>query len=169
MNNLSERVQREFESWKEKYEIADHMEFEIKTLLKLQEEYEGIPLGSNTTKTRESLLQMIHRLHMNIMLKEKVDVIKPMYVDCIRADAKEDSQRGKMKVIIYVDNQLIILDNKTHLNSRDYARTIYKLAKSKNSIVYIDIHGLGMVIYDELVGFKDLPVEKLHLINNCCR
>ena len=29
MNNLSERVQREFEEWKEKYDIPYHAEFQV--------------------------------------------------------------------------------------------------------------------------------------------
>jgi hypothetical protein len=163
MNNLSERVQREFESWKEKYEIPDHMEFEVKTLLKLQEEYDEVYKGSNTTKTRESLLNMIHRLHMSMRLTEKINITKPMYVDCIRLDTKEDSQRGMLKVVIYIGDQIISLDNRIYLNSKDYAHAIYNLAKETKSIIYIDTRNFGMVIYDELIKFTDLQIVKLRV------
>jgi len=71
MTNLSERVQREFNLWKSKYDIPYHAEFQVKTLLKLQEEYDEVEVGSNTTKTRETLLGMINRLHMSMRFNEK--------------------------------------------------------------------------------------------------
>lgn len=70
-NTLSERVKREFEKWKEIYEIPYHMEFQVKTLLRLQEEYDSIDVGSHTTKTRETLLRMIQNLHGSMILQEK--------------------------------------------------------------------------------------------------
>lgn len=161
--NLSKNVQKEFETWKEKYEIPYHMEFDVKTLLKLQEEYENIPEGSNTTKTRETLLQMINRIHMSMNLNQKETLIKPMYVDYVSLDAKNDSQRGLIKISIYVDNQLIILDSKYYKTSKDFAEAIYKLAKYNKHTVYIDTHGYGMVIYDELIKFKDLQVVELRV------
>jgi len=109
MNNLSERVQREFETWKEKYEIPEHMEFEVKTLLKLQEEYDLVEVGSNTTKTRESLLGMINRLHMNMRLKEKVIANKPMYIEYIHTSGKQED-----KILIYVEDKLIALDSRKY-------------------------------------------------------
>jgi len=39
--------------------------------LKLQEEYDEVEVGSNTTKTRETLLGMINRLHMSMRFKER--------------------------------------------------------------------------------------------------
>lgn len=166
MNNLSERVQREFNEWKEKYEIPSHMEFEVKTLLKLQEEYDKIEESSNTTLTRKTILEMIQRIHRDMRLKEKEIEMKPMYIDCVRLESQEDSQRGKLKIIAYLNNQIIILDHKTHLNSRDYAKSICDLAKSNQSKVYIDAHGFGITIYNELISFKNLQVEKLHITNH---
>ena len=71
MKQLSERVQREFEKWQEKYEIPLHEEFQIKTLLQLQEEYDNIQANSNNTKTRDTLLHMIKQLHSSLLLKKK--------------------------------------------------------------------------------------------------
>jgi len=72
MNNLSESVQREFTKWKEKYDIPYSMEFHLKTLLKLQEEYDEVEIGSNTTKTRETILHMIQDLQRQMVFKEKI-------------------------------------------------------------------------------------------------
>jgi len=161
MNNLSERVQREFETWKEKYEIPEHMEFEVKTLLKLQEEYDQVEVGSNTTKTRESLLGMINRLHMNMRLKEKVVVNKPMYIEYIHTSGKQED-----KILIYVEDQLIALDSRKYkelLSIQNYASIIHNIAVVKESEIYIDVRGFGMSIYDCLKEFKDLKVNKLDI------
>lgn len=71
MKELSERVQREFDKMKEMYIIPYTMEFQVKTLLKLQEEYDSIEVGSNTTRTRETLLHMIQELQRSIRLEPK--------------------------------------------------------------------------------------------------
>lgn len=67
---MSERVEREFEKWREMYYIETKDEFQVKTLLKLQEEYDNIePHGSNTL-TRKNILDMIQMLN-GISLREK--------------------------------------------------------------------------------------------------
>jgi len=68
---LSERVERELNEYKSKYEMHSTTEFKVKTLLKLQEEYDSIIPASNTTKTRESILSMISNLGKNIQLTPK--------------------------------------------------------------------------------------------------
>jgi len=163
LGTVSEYIEREYKKWDEKYTIPFDDEFNIRLLIQLR--YDILTTKPEHTKTKLELIEMTNRIQSRLKLKpiEKVVSTIPMYVDCVNLDTK----KGKLKIIIYIDNQIIILDNRTYLNSRDYARTIYELAKSKNSIVYIDIHGFGMVVYDELVGFKDLPVEKLQLINHC--
>jgi len=133
MNNLSERVQREFNEWKEKYNIPDHMEFEVKTLLKLQEEYDLVETGSNTTRTRESLLSMINRLHKDLMLKPKTNITKPMYIDLI----KNNDTSGK--VTIYYNGNITVLNNNQY-SYKDYAVKINSLINpiSKEKIeIYI--------------------------------
>jgi len=159
MSNLSERVQSEFIEWKEKYEIPKHMEFEVKTLLKLQEEYDLVEAGSNTTRTRESLLGMINKLHMNMRFKEKVIANKPMYIDCIRTEGKET-----IKVLIYVENKMITLDSRNYQAPKsfgDYAKMIHDMAIAKGYEIYIDIRGFGMGLYDYLIEYKDLNVNEL--------
>jgi len=159
MSNLSERVQREFETWKDKYEIPEHMEFEVKTLLKLQEEYDQVEVGSNTTKTRESLLGMINRLHIGMRLKEKVVANKPMYINCVWNEDRDES-----KVFIYVEDKLIILDSKQYrdpLSIKNYASIIHDMAITKGYEIYVDIRSFGMRMYDYLIGYKDLKVNQL--------
>ena len=163
MNNLSERVQGEFKSWKEKYEIPSHMEFEVKTLLKLQEEYDLVEVGSNTTKTRESLLGMINRLHMGMRLKEKAVATqkKKMYIDCIWTESRENN-----KVLVYVDNELIVLACGSFLPPKSmgsFAKDIYNIAVAKKCEIYIDTQGFGMSLYDHLMEFRDLKVYELKI------
>lgn len=161
MNNLSERVQGEFESWKEIYEIPSDMEFQVKTLLKLQEEYDQVDAGSNTTRTRESLLGMIQKLHMNMRLKvkDKTKIIKPMYVDCVRTG---NGTSGR--VIIYYNEDIIIVDNPNY-SYEDYASKINFLAGEigkENIIIFVDTRGYGMGLYDQLFHFKDLAIKPLN-------
>lgn len=76
MKQLSERVQSEFERWQQEYEIELGKEFQVKTLLQLQEEYNEIKPDSTNTRTRETILNMIKSLQMNLILykkKEKID------------------------------------------------------------------------------------------------
>jgi len=68
---LSERVKKEFENWKERFEIPFSKEFQVKTLLKLQEEYNDIEPTEKNTMTRKTLLYMIQDLEHNLSLKEK--------------------------------------------------------------------------------------------------
>lgn len=84
--------------------------------------------------------------------------LKPMYVDCIRIEGKET-----IKVLIYIEDKLIILDSKS---MKDYAKIIYKIAIAKKSEIYIDVQGFGMSIYDYLMEFKDLKVNKLDTSKN---
>jgi len=165
MNNLSERVQREFESWKEKYEITDYMEFHVKTLLKLQEEYDQVDVGSNTTKTRESLLGMIQKLHMSMNLREKVNLNRPMYIDCVSTEG-----RFSDKVIVYYSGNITVLDGIKY-SYKDYASMINSIIKQnsnmgmtgrENMVIYIDTRGFGLGLYDELIQYKDLVVKPLN-------
>lgn len=157
MNNLSERVQREFSEWQEKYEIPVHMEFEVKTLLKLQEEYDETPSGSNTTRTRETLLGMITKLHRDMRFSEKVKIIKPIYVDCIRLNGIS----GMTKVIIYHNGNITIIENRSY-SYKDYAIALSSFIDGKdktsreNIVIYVDTRGLGMGLYDELVQLNNL-------------
>ncbi len=63
---LSESVQREFDRWQEGYSIDLLDEFLVKTLLKLQDEYNSITPGSDNTLTRQTLLDMILRLQSSL-------------------------------------------------------------------------------------------------------
>jgi len=161
MNNLSERVQREFEQWKEKYDIPYHAEFQVKTLLKLQEEYDDVEVGSNTTKTRETLLGMINRLHMSMRLVEKnVKYDKVIYVEYICK-----SENNPNKIIMYIDNIIYNITGDKNLKMNYFAKTIYDIVNKENAIIYISTRGFGISLYDELKQFKGLVVKELKVIN----
>jgi hypothetical protein len=180
MNNVSERVQREFNEWKEKYEIPYHMEHHVKTLLRLQEEYDNVEASSNTTKTRETLLHMIQDLYVRLKLKEKELVKKtiPMYVDFSRVhvdlndkiDGVKNMNMGVCigKVNIYIEDKIIVLNKNDNL-IRNYAfeiksiiNTYEELTKTK-LIAYIDTQCFGNDLYDALLEFDDIKVEKLNV------
>ena len=165
MNNLSERVQREFNEWKERYDIPYNMEFQVKTLLKLQEEYETVEIGSNTTKTRETLLHMIQDLQGRMNLNEKNEnAFKAIYVDYFKNDANGISKVEK--AVVYCDNFIYNLQGEKYKSIKDYAYIIHKIALSKRAIVYIDVRGMGMALYDELKEFKNIVVNELHHLND---
>ncbi|HBY21014.1 MAG TPA: hypothetical protein DEG71_08395 [Clostridiales bacterium] len=153
-----ERVQKKLTEWKEKYEIPSHMEFEVITLLKLQDEYDQIEMGSHTTMTRRTLLDMIQRLHRDMRLFPKAIVLKPMYIDCVRTEGDE-----AIKILIYIENKIITLDSKLYKNPKsmkDYAKMIHDVT-IKGYEIYIDIRGFGMGLYDYLVEYTDLKVNEL--------
>lgn len=70
---MSERVEREFKEWKERYYIPYNQEFNVKMLLKIREEIEEIP--TEHVRTRKDLIDMADRLHsrmrLNLKLPEK--------------------------------------------------------------------------------------------------
>jgi hypothetical protein len=109
MSDLSERVQREFDKMRELYEIPYDMEFQIKTLIKLQEEYNAITPESNNTRTRETLLHMIQNLQASMKLTPKASTYRKertMYIDTLRNEENEP-----IKFTIYEKNNLYILSN----------------------------------------------------------
>ena len=96
---MSERVENELKKWKEEYDIPLTDEFNVKTLLDMQEEYDSIEKGSNTTRTREVLLHMIQDLksHLRVQKKEKIK----MYVNLNRTEAT-----------IYYDDNYVFFNEK---------------------------------------------------------
>jgi hypothetical protein len=155
----SEYVNEKYAKWEEKYIIRENMKFLIKSMFQL--EYQFMMTPPEHTKAKKDILDMIYRINQSMMLKEKNDVNKPMYIDWIRTEGKEN-----IKVLIYIENKLIILDsNKYHqpLGMKDYAKMIYNIAIAKKSEIYINVQGFGISIYDYLMEFKDLKVNKLDI------
>ena len=84
----------------------------------------------------------------------------PMYIDCVRTDD------GKLayKVLIYFENSLTILEYDEYgeyHNIKDFANTIHNMAGEKGCEIYIDIRGYGLSMYDLLIEYKDIKVNKL--------
>ena len=67
MKDFSESVERQFSEWNKKYEIPEHMEFQIKTMFELQEEYRSIPV--EYTKRKRDVLEMIMKLQDKLPTK----------------------------------------------------------------------------------------------------
>jgi hypothetical protein len=154
MDKLSERVEREFSEWKEKYEIPYYMEFQIKTLLKLQEEYDDIEAGYDNTRTRETLLHMIQDLQKSLILKDKAPKI--MYVDYICND-----EHNLDRVVVYIDDCVYMIKNNNINSPHEYTQIIKQIAEKEKATIYIDIHGYGVAFYDELSQDNKFRVKKL--------
>lgn len=93
---------------------------------------------------------------------DSIETLKPMYIDCVRTD------NGNLayKVLIYVDNKLTILEYsqyKKPMSLKSYAKIIRDMALDKKCIIYIDVRGYGLSMYDLLVEFGDLNINKLVL------
>jgi len=158
MKELSERVQREFNAWKEKYEIPYNMEFQVKTLLKLQEEYDEVEIGSNTTRTRETLLHMIDEAQRHLYIKEKPSPNKIMYIDVLVAERTKP-----LKIVIYHENNMTIL-HYDNFSMKDYASFIVNMiGKDEIATIYIDTTSLGRALYDELIDVKGIELRELKL------
>jgi len=159
MNNLSERVQREFDTWKGKYEIPYDVEFQVKTLLKLQEEYDNVEASSNTTRTRDTLLHMIQDLSKSMRLEPKNNRIG-IIIDITTKPEKEVD-----KIIIYTNDVVYIL-NEQNFSIKDYANTIANMFNEKEFIVaHINTNGIGFELYNELFNKKRVIVKPLKIKN----
>lgn len=90
MKQLSERVESEFERWQEQYDIELGEEFQVKTLLQLQEEYDDIKPDSSNTRTRETLLSMIKSLHSNLRLKKRLESTKSQVINIVANLSNKD-------------------------------------------------------------------------------
>jgi len=100
--------------------------------------------------------------------KEKV----PMYIDFERISVNLDKDSKNMgifsgKVIIYYMDKIITLRNDSFL-IMDYAnkiKNIIDVAQESNDnkeiVVYVDTHGFGISLYNELLKFKDINVKEL--------
>lgn len=83
MNNsasvYSESVEKKYQEYMDKYEIPEYYEFQLKTLLSLQEEYnEATKKTPEHTKSRESLLHMIQRMQLplNVLKERNENIVK---------------------------------------------------------------------------------------------
>lgn len=159
MNNLSERVQREFDTWKGKYEIPYDVEFQVKTLLKLQEEYDNVEASSNTTRTRDTLLHMIQDLSKSLKLEPKNNRIG-IIINIITKPGKEVD-----KIIIYTNDIVYVLSD-PNFSIKDYANTIANMFNEKEFIIAnIDTNGIGIELYNELFNKKRVIVKRLEVKN----
>lgn len=74
------RVDKEYQQWKERYEIPFKDEFNVKTLLQLQDEFNSLSYNSGMTKTRTDLIYMIERLNRNLDLKKRTPVTQRVLI-----------------------------------------------------------------------------------------
>jgi hypothetical protein len=161
---LSERVRREMAEYKEKYIVPLHKEFQIKSLLKLQEEYDSICSGSNTTMTRKSLLDMIERLLHDMDLKEKLP--NDLYVTFNRMKYQIEMTNGMYKYILPLGmeetyNGCNVIASCRLIKAPEFIREI---AKKCNATIRIDVKDSkeNEDLYNQLIEMKDLRVMKIY-------
>lgn len=83
-----------------------------------------------------------------------VDTV-PIYIDIL-----ENENDKKIEVIMYNHKWKVSWINEgTSFKKRAYL--IENLIKDKKITIYIDVHGFGKVLYDELFQYKNLDVRKL--------
>lgn len=79
LQNTSERAERiesEYKKWEEKYHIPFDQEFEIRTIIDLEDEFKSIT--PEHTKRRDDVIKMISHLKGRLNLKENSDSQKAM-------------------------------------------------------------------------------------------
>ncbi|WP_206459346.1 hypothetical protein [Anaerovorax sp. IOR16] len=154
MENFNERAEREYKEWNERYIIPHDKEFQVKTLLKLQAEYNNTECNSSTTLTRRDLLEMITRLQRDLKFEKKYEVGKSMYVSC-----------SKEKIIMYLNDAMYIYENdENDLNVENYVSLIRSKATRRETIIYIDKSDLGTKLYDLLSKYEDINVKQLDVL-----
>jgi len=112
-----------------------------------------------TNMTKDSI-NIIGDAFKSVSVEEKI----PMYIDCIWKEGKDNN-----KVLAYVGNELIDFNSikptkpmgMEPMNISDYASIIHDMAIQKGCEVYVNTQGFGMSLYDYLVEFGDLKVNKL--------
>jgi hypothetical protein len=151
----SERVEREFKEWQERYDIPYSEHFRVKTLLALQEEYDNIVPADNNTRTRESILKMINEIHSKFpykMFEEKKKSILYYTIDIIKDN--------KLKLTAFTDNKLYSM---VSINPKDMAKKLVLLGNNK--YIYTDSFGLTQAVTDILLTLG-VTVKNLELISN---
>lgn len=92
MREYSEYVENKFNDWINKYEIPEHMEFELKSLFDLEEQFRNQP--PENVKTKDILLNMIMRINGRFngkLFERKTKIVKPdiYVVIAVNSNAKE--------------------------------------------------------------------------------
>lgn len=79
MKTYSESVESKYREWKEKYNIPDRYEFQLKTMFELEEQFQEQP--RENVKTKKDILDMIQnisgRLPGNLFEEKKKEEYKP--------------------------------------------------------------------------------------------
>lgn len=155
---MSERVEKEFKVWQEKYDIPYKTEFQVKTLLKLQEEYDTIKADSSNTRTRETLLKMIEGLQMRLSLTSKEKNKYSMFIDVGK------SESNSWNVLCFVEGRRTKLYD-TFSTIDTLCNSISKYAVNNNLTVCIDDCVYERLIYENLInlGVKCEKLTKLKL------
>ena len=134
--------------WKDFTLIVKYLKFDYKPL---------ITVGWLSQKMVDSCKERNYKKFCDeFAIMDEHNNLKPMYIDCVATEG-----RLAYKVHIYVDNRFIILEYGVHENIKDYANAVHNIAITKGAEIYIDICGFGRTLYDYLMEFKDLKVNKL--------
>jgi len=149
-------VNKHYEKWEELYEIPFDKQFDVFLLLQLR--YDIIRTKPEHTKTKLDLIKMATEIQKSLKLKRKKQKENIIYIDCFRGD-----KNNLIKVNVYANDKLYVLLCKG-FKIEDYALPIRNLiTKKENAIIYIDTHGIGIGLYDELMKYDDLVVKQLEV------
>lgn len=158
--SMIEYVNGEYEKWQEIYEIPFKDEFNVRLLLQVR--WDILHTQPEHTKTKLDLIRMAEDLRRSMRLEKKPQPIhKIMYVDILRTEGDKP-----IRMVIYYDDKMTILQYKD-FKIDDYANMIQgMLNENEIATVYIDANGIGMYIYDCLLGCKNIDVQKLKIMPN---
>jgi len=145
MSERNDILEKEFQKWQGKYEIPLEAEFNVETLIKLQEEYNNIKPANDNTRTRETLLSMINRVQNNIRLTPKIEVKfdTNMYIDVYK-------NNKFIRINIYIDKDIFYINIDEFMSMDNASQIILRYADFKKSNIYVDEMGFGTAMLDDL-------------------
>lgn len=138
-------------------EVYDNLKKEIRNLNpKLTKVRESGDFGTykNLINAYSEVLKLIE--HCEDIIKSESNVV---YMDSYTIS------EGKTRVILYKDQKVYVIDNvHCNFNVEDMVKVLSSHLNKKD-IIYIDIRGFGIAIYDYLNNMK-FNVKKLDFVNS---
>jgi len=82
---------------------------------------------------------------------------KIMYVSDIQ------NHKGEEVVIVHINDKQYILRGKSYKTYSNYVDVIKIIAEKEDVEIYIDVNGFGIALYEELLKFENLSINKLNI------
>lgn len=155
--SVSEYVNTEYQKWQEIYDIPLECEFNVRLLLQVR--WDILHTQPEHTKTKLDLIKIAEDLQKSLTLKRKNQVKeKIMYIDVSRSESNQP-----IKIIIYHDDKITIFQHKDY-EMDDYVKEIQNMCKdNETATIYVDTNGIGMMIYNYLLGRRGINVQKIKI------